>query len=171
MDDGSGLEPRTPRAELFDEEVYAWRQDTSSGSSPTLWIARAVIETHKASHVVRELDRLGVADRMRSHPKARFMVTQEAGQIVVENLATLRIVLPTSAGGDRGSRGGRVVTAERDGPRLSRGCTPRRRRRDRYRQSSTKTRTSTSLPERAVAAGGRWRRRREGWRGGKQPDA
>lgn len=70
--------------DYFDEEVYAWRQDTSSGSSPTLWISRAVIETHKASHVVRELDRLGIADRMRSHPKARFMVTQEAGQIVVK---------------------------------------------------------------------------------------
>ena len=37
--------------DYFDEEVYAWRQDTSSGSSPTLWIARAVIEKYKAGHV------------------------------------------------------------------------------------------------------------------------
>lgn len=71
--------------DYFDEEVYAWRQDTSSGSSPTLWIARAVIEKHKAGHVIRELDRLDVADRMRSNPKARFLVTQEAGQIVVKS--------------------------------------------------------------------------------------
>jgi hypothetical protein len=71
--------------DYVDEEVYAWRQDTSSGSSPTLWIARSVIEKHKASHVIRELDRLDVADRMRSSPKARFLVTQEAGQIVVKS--------------------------------------------------------------------------------------
>ena len=71
--------------DYLDEEVYAWRQDTSSGSSPTLWITRSVIEKHKASHVIRELDRLDVADRMRSNPKARFMVTQEAGQITVKS--------------------------------------------------------------------------------------
>jgi hypothetical protein len=70
--------------DYFDEEVYAWRQDTSSGSSPTLWIARAVIEKHKASHVTRELDRLDVADRMRSNPKARFVLTEDAGQLVVK---------------------------------------------------------------------------------------
>ena len=67
-----------------DEEVYAWRQDTSSGTSPTLWIARGVIENRQVSEVIEQLDRLGVADRMRSHPKARFLVTHEAGQIVVK---------------------------------------------------------------------------------------
>ena len=71
--------------DYFDEEVYAWRQDTSTGSSPTLWITRSVIEKHEATHVTRELDRLDVADRMRSNPKARFLVTQEAGQIVVKS--------------------------------------------------------------------------------------
>ncbi len=70
--------------DYFDEEVYAWRHDVSSGSSPTVWIARAVIEAHPATHVVEHLERLGVADRMRSNPKARFVVTQEAGQIVVK---------------------------------------------------------------------------------------
>ena len=70
--------------DYVDEDVYAWRQDTSSGSSPTLWVARGVIETHKATFVIQELDRLRVADRMRSNPKARFVVTQEAGQIVVK---------------------------------------------------------------------------------------
>jgi hypothetical protein len=68
-----------------DEEVYAWRQDTSSGSSPTLWIARGVIDNHQVSKVIEQLDRNGVADRMRSNPKARFMVTQEAGQLVVKS--------------------------------------------------------------------------------------
>jgi hypothetical protein len=68
-----------------DEEVYAWRHDESSGSSPTLWVSRAVITNHEASHVIQQLDRLGVADRMRSNPKARFVVTQEAGQIVVKS--------------------------------------------------------------------------------------
>ena len=71
--------------DYFDEEVYAWRQDTSSGSSPTLWIARAVIEKYRAGHVIRELDRLDVAERIRSNPRARFIVTQEAGQIVVKS--------------------------------------------------------------------------------------
>lgn len=79
-----GWTPNSTR-DYFDEEIYAWRQDTSSGSSPTLWIARTVIEKHKAGHVIRELDRLDVAERMRSNPKARFMVTQEAGQIVVKS--------------------------------------------------------------------------------------
>ncbi len=71
--------------DYLDEEVYAWRQDSSSGSSPTLWIARAVIENHPASHVVQQLDRLRVVDRMRSNPKARFVVTQEANEIVVKS--------------------------------------------------------------------------------------
>ena len=71
--------------DYFDEEVYAWRQDTSSGSSPTLWIARSVIEHHPVSIVVEHLDRLGVAERIRSNPKARFIVTEEAGQLVVKS--------------------------------------------------------------------------------------
>jgi hypothetical protein len=80
---GQGWKANATR-DYFDEEVYAWRHDTASGSSPTLWIARTVIEAHPASQVVEQLDRLGVADRMRSSPKARFVVTQEAGQIVVK---------------------------------------------------------------------------------------
>ena len=68
-----------------DEEVYAWRQDTSSGSSPTLWIARAVIDNHQVSEVIEHLDRDAVADRMRNNPKARFIVTREAGQLIVKS--------------------------------------------------------------------------------------
>jgi hypothetical protein len=81
---GHGWKANSTR-DYFDEEVYAWRQDTSSGSSPTLWIARSVIEHHQVSTVVEQLDRLGVAERMRSHPKARFIVTEEAGQLVVKS--------------------------------------------------------------------------------------
>ena len=69
--------------DYFDEEVYAWRHDVSSGSSPTLWIARSVIEGHEVNQVLEQLDRLEVADRMRSNPKARFVVTQESGEILV----------------------------------------------------------------------------------------
>ena len=68
-----------------DEEVYAWRQDSSSGSSPTLWIARAVIDNHQVSEVIEHLDRDAVADRMRNNPKARFIVTREAGQLIVKS--------------------------------------------------------------------------------------
>ncbi len=71
--------------DYFDEGVYAWRHDTSSGSSPTLWISRSLIEDRQASEVVEHLDRLGVAERMRSNPKARFLVTGEAGQIAVKS--------------------------------------------------------------------------------------
>jgi|SRR3954464_10857610 hypothetical protein len=79
---GQGWTANSTR-DYADEEVYAWRQDTSSGSSPTLWITRAVVERHPVAEVVEQLNRLGVADRMRSNPKARFLVTEEAGEVVV----------------------------------------------------------------------------------------
>ena len=70
--------------DYLDEEVYAWRQDTGSGSSPTLWITRSVIDQYQASTVVEQLDQLGVAERMHSNPKARFIVVEEAGRLVVK---------------------------------------------------------------------------------------
>lgn len=70
--------------DYLDEEVYAWRQDTRSGSSPTLWIARAVIDKYPVTEVIHHLDRSGVADRMRTNPKARFVVTEEAGEVAVK---------------------------------------------------------------------------------------
>jgi hypothetical protein len=81
---GQGWKANSTR-DYFDEEVYAWRHDTSSGSSPTLWISRALIEDRQGTEVVEHLDRLGVAERMRSKPKARFIVKREAGQIVVKS--------------------------------------------------------------------------------------
>ncbi len=80
---GQGWKANSTR-DYFDEEVYAWRHDVSSGSSPTLWISRALIEDSQAAEVIEQLDRLGVAERMRTNPKARFLLTREAGQIVVK---------------------------------------------------------------------------------------
>ena len=68
VDGGAGLDrERDPR--LCRRRVYARRQDTSSGSSPTLWVARGVIQADKASFVIQELDRLRVADRMQAIPR------------------------------------------------------------------------------------------------------
>jgi hypothetical protein len=65
-----------------DEEVYAWRHEFPGGS-PTLWIARAVLEQHDAGAVVAGLNRLGVAARMRAAPKARFLIVDEDQQLYV----------------------------------------------------------------------------------------
>ena len=65
-----------------EEEVYAWRRELPGGS-PTLWIARPVLEDHDAEKVVAGLEQLGVADRMRRAPRARFLVVDEDGQLRV----------------------------------------------------------------------------------------
>jgi hypothetical protein len=66
----------------FDEEVYAWRHE-APGGSPTLWIARTVLEDNDPAALVTALDRLGIGDRMRAAPKTRFLVVQEDGHIHV----------------------------------------------------------------------------------------
>ena len=66
----------------FDDEVYAWRHELS-GVSPTLWIARPVLEEQSASALLAALDRLGLARRMRDAPNARFLVVDEDGRIEV----------------------------------------------------------------------------------------
>jgi hypothetical protein len=70
--------------DYLDEEVYAWRQDTSTGSSPTLWIARGVIDKYEVGQVTEQLDSMGVAARMRTNPRARFLVTEEEGKLVIK---------------------------------------------------------------------------------------
>lgn len=65
-----------------DEEVYAWRQQLPGGS-PTLWIARPVLEDHEAGQLVASLEQLGVAERMRKNPTARFLVVDEDGHLYV----------------------------------------------------------------------------------------
>jgi hypothetical protein len=76
----------------FDEEVYAWRHETAGGS-PTLWIARPVLEDSNAAALVAALDRLRLGDQMRAAPKARFLVVAEDGDIRVR---------PWGHGPDRG---------------------------------------------------------------------
>jgi hypothetical protein len=65
-----------------DDEVFAWRHDLAAGS-PTLWIARTVLETYSPPDLVAALDRLGIAERMRGTPKARFLVADEDGLLTV----------------------------------------------------------------------------------------
>jgi len=76
----------------FYEEVYAWRHETTTGS-PTLWIARTVLEENDPAALVAALDRLGMANRMRTAPKARFLIVQEDRDIHVK---------PWAHGPDRG---------------------------------------------------------------------
>lgn len=75
----------------FDDEVYAWRHQEQLGS-PTLWITRAVLEQCDSTELCAHLDRLHVAARMRSKPKARFVVVEgDSGiEIVVWGHAELK---------------------------------------------------------------------------------
>lgn len=65
----------------FDEEVYAWRHEVSGSGSPTLWIARSVLEDWTPDDLVAALTRLGVAKRMKTSPKARFLIVEQDGEI------------------------------------------------------------------------------------------
>ena len=71
----NGLSVNSTRYYL-EEEVYAWRHEVP-GKSPTLWIARPVLESHSAEELVAGLEALCVADRMRDTPMARFLVVDE----------------------------------------------------------------------------------------------
>lgn len=76
----------------FDEEVYAWRHETAGGS-PTVWIARTVLEDQEPASLVAALDRLRIRDRMSGAPKARFLIVEEDGNIIAR---------PWGHGPDRG---------------------------------------------------------------------
>jgi hypothetical protein len=65
-----------------EEEVYAWRHELPGGS-PTLWIARPVLESHSAEELVAALEVLGLAERMREAPMARFLVVDEDTEVKV----------------------------------------------------------------------------------------
>jgi hypothetical protein len=67
----------------YEEGVYAWRHDLAGGGSPTLWITREAIEDQDSTTLMEELDRLGVADRIRDNAKKRFLVSQEGGHLRV----------------------------------------------------------------------------------------
>ena len=65
-----------------DDEVYAWRHQQPAGS-PTLWVSRPAFEDHAPEALVGALERLGVANRMREAPMARFLVVDEDGELHV----------------------------------------------------------------------------------------
>ncbi|HYC32973.1 MAG TPA: hypothetical protein VEB59_11845 [Gemmatimonadales bacterium] len=65
-----------------EEEVFAWRHQVAE-SSPTLWIARPVLEQHSAEELVAALESLAVAERMRAAPLARFLVVDEDTTLTV----------------------------------------------------------------------------------------
>jgi hypothetical protein len=64
------------------EEVYAWRR-ALPGGSPTLWIARPVLEDHDPAALVAGLERLGIASRIRAAPTTRFLIVDEDQQLRV----------------------------------------------------------------------------------------
>ncbi|MGN6167693.1 MAG: hypothetical protein ACTHQQ_05930 [Solirubrobacteraceae bacterium] len=78
-----------------EDEVYAWRHEVAevAAGSPTLWIARPVLEENDPASLVAALARLGVSERMRAAPKARFLIVQEDLEICVR---------PWGHGPDRG---------------------------------------------------------------------
>ena len=65
-----------------EDEVYAWRHEAADGS-PTLWVARTVLESYDPPALVAALDRLQIAERMRDRPKARFLIADEDGAVTV----------------------------------------------------------------------------------------
>jgi hypothetical protein len=64
-----------------EREVYAWRHNVRGGPSPTLRIARQVLEDCPAFVVVYHLDQLKVAQAMRRHPDARLVVVQSGSNV------------------------------------------------------------------------------------------
>jgi hypothetical protein len=61
----------------FDQEIYSWRHQQPGGKSPTLRVARYVLEHNPAFVILYHLDRLNVARAIRAHPEARLVITQE----------------------------------------------------------------------------------------------
>lgn len=72
----------------FDQEIYSWRHQQPGGKSPTLRIARYVLEHHPAFVILYHLDQLKAARAIRDQPGARLVVVQEGTTI------TLKEVLP-----------------------------------------------------------------------------
>jgi hypothetical protein len=68
----------------FDREIYAWHHQLPGGKSPTLRIARYVLEHYPAFIVLHHLDELNVAQSIRAHPEARLVVTQKGPRVTLE---------------------------------------------------------------------------------------
>jgi hypothetical protein len=70
----------------FDQEIYSWRHQQPGGKSPTLRIARNVLEQNPAFVILYHLDRLNVARAIRSQPEARLVVVQEGTTITLKEI-------------------------------------------------------------------------------------
>jgi hypothetical protein len=69
----------------FDREVYAWRHGLPGGKSPTLRVARYVLEHYPAVALLYHLDRLKVAQAIRARPTARLVVVQNGQRVTLED--------------------------------------------------------------------------------------
>jgi hypothetical protein len=67
-----------------DREVYAWRHEIRGGNSPTLHIARYVLEHCPAFAILQHLDRLKVAAAIRAQPAARLVLVQNGQRVTLE---------------------------------------------------------------------------------------
>jgi hypothetical protein len=70
-----------------DQEIYSWRHQQPGGKSPTLRIARAVLEHNPALVILYHLDRLNVARAIRANPEARRVVTQEGTKVLLKQIS------------------------------------------------------------------------------------
>ena len=70
----------------FDQEIYSWRHQQPGGKSPTLRIARNVLERKPAFVILYHLDRLNVARAIRAQPGARLVVTQAGSTITLKEI-------------------------------------------------------------------------------------
>jgi hypothetical protein len=69
----------------FDREAYAWRHEILRGKSPTLRIARTLLEgDYLPFALVEILDRLNVAAEIRKRPEARLVVVQRGTATAIE---------------------------------------------------------------------------------------
>ena len=69
-----------------ERQVYAWRHDVRGGLSPTLRIARQVLESYPAFAVLYHLDQLRVAQAIRSGPPDRLVVMQNGFKVSLETM-------------------------------------------------------------------------------------
>jgi hypothetical protein len=65
-------------------KVYGWRHEVRGAPSPTLRIAREVLENYPPFAVAELLDRLNVAASIRARPDARYAVVQKGSKVTLE---------------------------------------------------------------------------------------
>jgi hypothetical protein len=72
----------------FGQEIYSWRHQEPEGKSPTLRIARSVLEHNPAFVILYHLDRLNVARAIRVNPEARLVVVEDGTDITLKEIPT-----------------------------------------------------------------------------------